>query len=630
MKRKWNCFYAIVILSIACMFSVIGLYAQVPQKMSYQAIVRNSNDQLVTNQSVGMQVSILQGSDEGTVVYSESHSLSTNINGLVSMEIGSGIAIVGDFSTIDWANGPYFIKTETDIAGGTNYTISGTAELLSVPYALFSANGTPGPVGPEGPQGPVGPEGPVGATGPQGATGPVGPEGPEGPVGPTGATGATGPAGPMGAQGPAGPIAGSDKQIIFNDNGSAAGNANLLWDNGTNALYLNGKISAMQAQFFSLVGTGTRFVTTDNSGNLSASAFQGTTGNGTINYIPKWTSTGNTLGNSQIVDNGNNIAIGAGIFNSSKMYVYHQQLTASGDGQSAILGFRDRNNQNNGTSYGMTGSNTGVTGQSFWGDEYSFGVGGWNYNDFSRCGGILGSEIFGNYWGSLGYKASNTVTYGVYGTSAYGNGTGKDNTSAGIGVAGYGSLMGSWFRGDVYGAIVKGDRMSLYVDGKSYTNDVIAQLNQNTGNDRFATYVPTSMTVDVYMKGTGELVNGKAVVKFDNNYQQIISDKDPVIVTVTPIGKSNGIYLDAVKSDGFVVAENNDGKSNVKFTWIAIATRKGYENPQNPSELLSPKFDDQLDKVLFNENELDKSAAPIWWDGIKLNFSPVPLKPIAR
>ncbi|NLF43114.1 MAG: hypothetical protein GX587_10495, partial [Bacteroidales bacterium] len=73
-----------------------------------------------------------------------------------------------------------------------------------------------------------------------------------------------------------------------------------------------------------------------------------------------------------------------------------------------------------------------------------------------------------------------------------------------------------------------------------------------------------------------------------------------------------------------------DGKSNVKFTWIAIATRKGYENPQNPSELLSPNFDDQLDKVLFNENELDKSAAPVWWDGEKLNFSPVPLKPIVR
>lgn len=184
--------------------------------------------------------------------------------------------------------------------------------------------------------------------------------------------------------------------------------------------------------------------------------------------------------------------------------------------------------------------------------------------------------------------------------------------------------MGSWFRGDVYGTIVKGDRMSLYVEGKTYTTDIITQMNENGTNDRFATYVPTSMTADVYMKGTGQMVNGKAVIKFDSKYFNIISDKDPIIVTVTPVGKSNGIYLETVKGDGFSVAENADGKSNVAFTWIAVATRKGYENPTNPSEILDKDFDQKLDKFMFNESDTKNAGQPMWWDGTKINYSTVP------
>jgi len=112
--------------------------AQSPEKISYQSVIRNAGDQLVTNQSVGMQISILQGSSGGTAVYVEQQTTTTNANGLVSIEIGTGTVQSGDFTTIDWANGPYFIHTETDPAGGTNYTITGTSQLLSVPYALHA------------------------------------------------------------------------------------------------------------------------------------------------------------------------------------------------------------------------------------------------------------------------------------------------------------------------------------------------------------------------------------------------------------------------------------------------------------------------------------------------------------
>ncbi|MDD3860465.1 MAG: FISUMP domain-containing protein [Bacteroidales bacterium] len=115
-----------------------GVYAQSPQKMSYQAVIRNTSDALVTDTEIGMQISILQGSTIGTAVYVETQTPTTNANGLVSIEIGAGTVLNGDFATIDWANGPYFIKTETDPAGGTSYTITGTSQLLSVPYALHA------------------------------------------------------------------------------------------------------------------------------------------------------------------------------------------------------------------------------------------------------------------------------------------------------------------------------------------------------------------------------------------------------------------------------------------------------------------------------------------------------------
>ena len=115
----------------------ISVFAQAPQKMSYQAVIRNTSNQLVVNKTVGMKISILQASVSGTLVYSETQTPTTNANGLISIEIGGGTG----FDIINWATGPYFIKTETDPTGGTSYTITGTSQLLSVPYAIYSSNG---------------------------------------------------------------------------------------------------------------------------------------------------------------------------------------------------------------------------------------------------------------------------------------------------------------------------------------------------------------------------------------------------------------------------------------------------------------------------------------------------------
>ena len=145
MKNIINKSAHLLIIILAHLLINSSIFAQAPQKMSYQAVIRNSNDSLLVSTPVGMRISLVQGSPSGTVVFSETQTATTNANGLVSLQIGIGTAVSGTFAGIDWAAGPYYVKTETDLSGGTNYTITSSNEILSVPYALFSANGTAGP-----------------------------------------------------------------------------------------------------------------------------------------------------------------------------------------------------------------------------------------------------------------------------------------------------------------------------------------------------------------------------------------------------------------------------------------------------------------------------------------------------
>jgi len=117
--------------------SVITI-AQAPQRMAYQSVVRNAANQIVANQSIGVKISIIEGSLTGTTVYSETHTTTTNTNGLFTLEAGGGTPTMGTFSAINWGNGSHYIKSEIDVTGGTNYLLSGTMELLSVPYALYA------------------------------------------------------------------------------------------------------------------------------------------------------------------------------------------------------------------------------------------------------------------------------------------------------------------------------------------------------------------------------------------------------------------------------------------------------------------------------------------------------------
>ena len=203
MKKILLTFVAIATLS----FSSFG---QAPEGFKYQAVVRDAGNVILNNQAVGIRMTILQGAIGGTTVYSETFSTTTNAYGIVNLEIGNGTLAAGNFTSIDWANGPFFMETAVDVTGGINYSVMGTSQLMSVPYALYaktSGSSTPGPQGPQGIQGPAGNDGAIGvtgATGPQGPAGANGNDGAQGPQGIQGLAGNDGATGPQGIQGVAG------------------------------------------------------------------------------------------------------------------------------------------------------------------------------------------------------------------------------------------------------------------------------------------------------------------------------------------------------------------------------------------------------------------------------------------
>ncbi len=807
-----------IILSIFLMVLGCSAFAQSPQRMNYQAVVRNATNVLVASSPVGMKISILQGTSSGTAVYVETHATNTNANGLATLSIGGGTVVSGTMAGINWANGPYFIKTETDPTGGTNYTIVATSQLMSVPYALFAANATTGATGATGAQGQVGAtgtagvngingvtgatgatglqgavgatgstgatgangtngvagatgaqgqagatgatgllgatgaqgqvgatgatgatgangivgatgaqgqvgatgatgapgangvvgatgaQGQVGATGATGANGLVGATGAQGQVGATGATGATGTNGIVGATGSQGQVGatgatgatgangvvgatGAQGQVGATGATGATGSNGLVGSTGaqgqvgatgaTGATGANGIIGATGAQgqvgatgatgLVGVTGAQGQVGATGATGSTGANGLVGATGatgdsgsngingtngatgatgsqglagvtgatgatgavgatgpgsvNGTTGYFPRFISS-TALGNpnSFMQENASGL-IGVNITPSSlyRFYVYNQQPTVNGDGQATLYGHRTRNSQNDGTAYSFNGANDGVRGMNFWGDDFTFGVSGFNYNDFFRTGGVLGAEQAGAYWGSLGYKNSAGTTFGVYGSNAFSSGTGfaANNVDGGVG-GGFFGMVGSMSRGSVVGQFNTGELFSSYNMGDVYTAGRNVEL-VDTGSKMAPAYTMTSTEQVVYKKGKASLQNGIATIVFDADYALMLGDSP--IVTITPMGECNGVYIADVSKNGFTVRELNKGTSNISISWIAVGDRVDAAAKKVPDFVTEKAFNESLDKAMFNDGNTKQSAEGMWWDGQRFQFN---------
>lgn len=198
---------SLTVTTFIAAFLCVSALAQTPEGMNYQAVVRDASGLPIANQTIGLRATIL-AQPSTTVVFQETHTVSTNQFGLINLVIGGGSISQGTLSSINWVTGTYWLQTETDVTGGTNYTLLGSQQLMTVPYAFYAeTSGDGGQAGPTGPTGPSGSDGAdgvggqTGATGPTGADGPSGPAGTQGPTGPTGASGI----GMIGPTGPTGP-----------------------------------------------------------------------------------------------------------------------------------------------------------------------------------------------------------------------------------------------------------------------------------------------------------------------------------------------------------------------------------------------------------------------------------------
>jgi hypothetical protein len=126
------------IITLLALISTLFTFAQVPQGISYQAIALNGSGNPVVSSNIGVRISVLDNTATGTVLYTETHTPTTNAQGLYNLVIGQGTPTTGTFSTINWGTNSKFLKVEMDVVGGTNYVLVGTTQLLSVPYALYA------------------------------------------------------------------------------------------------------------------------------------------------------------------------------------------------------------------------------------------------------------------------------------------------------------------------------------------------------------------------------------------------------------------------------------------------------------------------------------------------------------
>lgn len=123
--------------SIVFLLCLNGL-SQNSEPVSYQSIVHKADGSVVTSQPVSLKMSVYKGNPFDTIVYSETHKVTTTAAGLISVMIGNGRDKAGDFSSIDWNADKYFIKVEVETSEGSGFTETGTMQIISIPYTTAS------------------------------------------------------------------------------------------------------------------------------------------------------------------------------------------------------------------------------------------------------------------------------------------------------------------------------------------------------------------------------------------------------------------------------------------------------------------------------------------------------------
>lgn len=533
----------IIIFALLVVCSGLVTMAQAPGKMNYQVVVRDASGNLLKNKTISMRIQILQGE---TPVFVERHSPQTNENGLVTIAIGGGLTILGNLQTINWAQGPFYIKTETDPNGGSAFSISGTSELLSVPFALYASNSQPGPEGPQGPQGLKGDKGDTGPMGLQGVQGPAGPKGDkgdtglQGPQGIKGDKGDTGPMGLQGLQGPSGPIGPKGDKGDVGPQGpqgppGPAGSG--YWNlNGTSVYYNGGNVG---------IGTNSPDATLEVSGEIKVTNFQGNEvvtisdlgyllingQNGQPNYLFSYTTAEPNLPLFSMIDQTGNSRVDMGIASSG----YGAADFYGANGNSNIH-FSTRSNNVNRGYFGV-------------GDEYGYMQSEASITD-------AGSGYLRTY-GPNGYQNVNISTL-------------TDNPNHGyVSVKDAGGIT----KAGMY--VNSSGQGQLFADIKNFKMDYPGQADKSIW---YASLEGPEAAA--YERGTATLINGEVFIPYSDHYKMVANSQTVTVLLTPHHWDTYGLAVVEKRSNGFLVKELKQGTGNFNFDWEVKAVRKGFENYQ--------------------------------------------------
>jgi len=278
-------------------------------------------------------------------------------------------------------------------------------------------------------------------------------------------------------------------------------------------------------------------------------------------------------------------------------------------------------NTGEGTGYPYTETLGGIIGRNYWGNPYTFGVAGYSDLDFGRSGSTFGySGLYSTVWGCLAYNRSDGTRYGGYFTT-YTTGTGKDSEpKINNGIGAWGDLFGADIHGKVYGTYTEGENYAMFSNGTVYKNNLDVHLQKNNKGENKVLYTNVSIDATVQTMGYVTINNGKASVVFDEAFAQIVSEKSPVIVTATPTGESKGVYITNVNENGFTVTENDNGKSNIMVSYIAIGKRKGYESPVLAEEVVAADYTSKLARGLHHDGDTETDGEGLYYENGKLSI----------
>jgi hypothetical protein len=277
-----------------------------------------------------------------------------------------------------------------------------------------------------------------------------------------------------------------------------------------------------------------------------------------------------------------------------------------------------------GTSFNLGANRNGITGSSLASGSYKFGVYGVG-GISTRSGGVMGND--GDVrWGALGYYANSLIDYSVYGfgtayftgvaagrlSSPSNSGGVMANNQVGLGI--YGGVMGGWIKGLVYGTNFSGQKYGVYVHGNTVTNDKYVQLNNSSSSDnRIASYATTALTNELTSKGKISLINGQVKVTFDSKLIDLC-DLNSLVITATPMGNCNGVYIDDITENSFVIKEMNNGSNNVSVNFIISGTLK-QATEFTDADILNKQYETNMNGVMHNDYDTETTGTPIWYDG---------------